>query len=141
MFEANAGVSGISTSMRACNTAGGGKQQVDATIVSAMPDVPLLPKDSALALVYKTTIDNIHQALQGQHGSNALASESTVARNHPPETRAGLIVSTVMDLFDQYRCEHPEMDDITALANFLSVAQEGVVQGFSEARDALSAPQ
>lgn len=113
--------------------------QLNTAIVQASLTVALNSSNEPLALVLKTALTGINEALAPQLGSNAI--EQAQSQDNTPEGTASRIVALSTAFYDAYRQQHPGGDEETTLQNFVSTLQRGVDQGFKEARDILGGLQ
>ncbi len=93
---------------------------------------------SPQALVLKTALDGINDALQASLGENAIQNAYDAGLDVSPEATATRIVSLSTSFFSQYQEQHPELGQEEAVAAFVDIIRGGVETGFSEARDILS---
>jgi len=113
--------------------------QLNTAIVQASLTVALNSSNEPLALVLKTALTGINEALAPQQGANAI--EQAQSQDNTPEGTASRIVALSTAFYDAYRQQHPGGDEDTTLQNFVSTLQRGVDQGFKEARDILGGLQ
>lgn len=113
--------------------------QLNTAIVQASLTVALNSSNEPLALVLKTALTGINEALAPQLGPNAI--EQAQSQDNTPEGTASRIVALSTAFYDAYRQQHPGGDEDTTLQNFVSTLQRGVDQGFKEARDILGGLQ
>ncbi len=113
--------------------------QLNTAIVQASLTVALNSSNEPLALVLKTALTGINEALAPQLGPNAI--EQAQSQDNTPEGTASRIVALSTAFYDAYRQQHPGGDEETTLQNFVSTLQRGVDQGFKEARDILGGLQ
>src|SRR5450830_1242827 len=65
--------------------------QLNASIVQASLNVSIASQNDPLALVYKSAITSINEALQGQYGDDAV--QNAASQDNSPEATASRIVS------------------------------------------------
>jgi hypothetical protein len=111
------------------------KKQFNAAIMQSA--VNLSASDSPQALVLKTALEGINEALKETLGDNAIQNAYDSGLDVSPEATAERIVSLSTGFFSAYQQQHPELDADTALNSFIDVISGGIDQGFSEARDIL----
>ncbi|PCJ30617.1 MAG: hypothetical protein COA90_08770 [Gammaproteobacteria bacterium] len=90
------------------------------------------------ALVLKTALEGINDALQGTLGDNAIQASYDAGIDVSPEATADRIVSMSTAFFSAYQNNHPELSQEEAVTNFTAIISGGIDQGFSEAREILS---
>ncbi len=111
------------------------KLQLNASIMQASLNVSIGSENEPLALLYKTAITNINEALRGQYGDDAI--QNAASQDNSAEATASRIVSLSTGFFDAYKKQNPGMDDDTALTKFMDTISGGMEKGFKEARDIL----
>jgi len=111
------------------------KSQYNAAIVQASLTVSLNTSNEPLALVLKTALTGINEALKDQFGENAI--QNAVSQDNTPEGTASRIVSLSTAFYDAYKQQHPGGDEDATLQQFMETLQKGVDQGFKEARGVL----
>ncbi|MBG6220358.1 MULTISPECIES: DUF5610 domain-containing protein [unclassified Janthinobacterium] len=112
------------------------KLQLNASIMQASMNVSIASENAPLALLYKTAITNINEALKGQYGEDAIGNAAS--QDNSAEATASRIVSLSTGFFDAYKKQNPGLDDATALSKFMDTISGGMEKGFKEARDILS---
>ena len=111
------------------------KLQLNASIMQASLNVSIGSENEPLALLYKTAITNINEALKGQYGEDAI--QNAASQDNSAEATANRIVSLSTGFFDAYKKHNPGLDDDTALSKFMDTISGGMEKGFKEARDIL----
>jgi hypothetical protein len=111
------------------------KSQLNASIVQASLEVSINTKNDPLALLYKTAITNLNEALKPQYGENAIQNASS--QDNTPAGTAGRIVGLSTAFFEAYKRRNPGEDPDTALKNFMDTIRGGMEKGFREAREIL----
>lgn len=109
--------------------------QLNASIMQASLTVSISAQDAPLALVYKSALTGINEALKSDFGDDAV--QNAASQDNTPEGTAGRIVSMSTGFYEAYKAQHPGQDDATSLQNFMSSIQSGVEKGFKEARQIL----
>lgn len=112
------------------------KNLLNISIVQASLDVSINTQNEPLALLYKTAITNLNEALQPQFGENAIQNAS--GQDNTPEGTAGRIVTLSTAFFEAYKRQNPDQDPDTALKNFMDTIRSGMEKGFQEARAILN---
>ena len=111
------------------------KLQLNASIMQASLNVSIGSENEPLALLYKTAITNINEALKGQYGDDAI--ENAASQDNSAEATANRIVSLSTGFFDAFKKQNPDLDDDAALSKFMDTISGGMEKGFKEARDIL----
>ncbi|HEU4843805.1 MAG TPA: DUF5610 domain-containing protein [Burkholderiaceae bacterium] len=110
--------------------------QLNASIVQASLTVAIGAQDDPLALLLKSALTGINEALKGQLGDNAI--QNAMGQDNTPAGTAGRIVSLSTAFFGAYQKQHAGEDPDQMLGNFMSTIKGGMEQGFKEARDILT---
>lgn len=111
------------------------KLQLNASIMQASLNVSIGSENEPLALLYKTAITNINEALKAQYGDDAI--QNAASQDNSAEATASRIVSLSTGFFDAFKKQNPGMDDDAALTKFMDTISGGMEKGFKEARDIL----
>ena len=109
--------------------------QLNASIMQASLNVSIGSENEPLALLYKTAITNINEALKGQYGDDAI--QNAASQDNSAEATAQRIVSLSTGFFDAFKKQNPDLDDDAALSKFMDTISGGMEKGFKEARDIL----
>ncbi|MGK5077819.1 DUF5610 domain-containing protein [Janthinobacterium sp. HLX7-2] len=109
--------------------------QLNASIMQASLNVSIGAQNDPLALVYKSAITSINEALQGQYGDDAI--ENAASQDNSAEATASRIVALSTGFFEAYKKQNPGQDEDAALAKFMDTISGGMEKGFKEARDIL----
>ena len=96
-------------------------------------------KDQPLALVLKTALQGINDALKEIEPTQSLQQSYESEIDFSPEATAERIVTFSTNFFSAYQDQHPELDPQQARDTFADLMLEGVKQGVSEAKDILKA--
>lgn len=115
------------------------KAQLNASIVQASLTVSIGAQDEPLALLLKSALTGINEALRGQFGDNAI--QNAMSQDNSPEGTAGRIVSLSTAFYGAYQQQHAGEDPDQMLSNFMDTIKGGMEQGFKEARDILTGLQ
>ncbi len=118
---------------------GARKGQPDTSIVSASSDVFIKSGNEPLALMLKSAINGINEALAPEFGQNAL--KNAVSQDGTPEATAGRIVAMSTGFFDAYKLQHPGVDEEQQLKNFMEKIRGGFEQGFADTNEILRGMQ
>lgn len=111
------------------------KLQLNASIMQASLNMSIGSENEPLALLYKTAITNINEALKGQYGDDAI--QNAASQDNSAEATANRIVSLSTGFFDAFKKQNPDLDDDAALSKFMDTISGGMEKGFKEARDIL----
>lgn len=111
------------------------RAQLNVSIVQASINVSISSNNQPLALLLKSAITGINEALKPQLGDNAI--QNAASEDNTPEGTAGRIVSLSTGFFQAYKDQHPGGDDAETLKSFMSTIGSGFEQGVKEARDIL----
>nr|WP_173346327.1 DUF5610 domain-containing protein [Pseudoduganella dura] len=87
------------------------------------------------ALLYKSAITSINEALRAELGENAV--QNAARQDNSPQATADRIVSLASGFYEVFKRQNPQMEDDAALQKFMDAVKGGVEQGFKEARDIL----
>jgi len=109
--------------------------QLNAAILQSSLNVSLSSQNDPLALVYKSAITSINEALQADFGDNAV--QNAASQDNSAEATAQRIVSLSTGFFDAFKKQNPGMDNDAALEKFMGTITGGMEKGFGEARDIL----
>ena len=105
-------------------------------ILQASMAVSIRAGDESQALLFRTAIEGINEALAPTLGADAI--QNAMGQDNSAEATAGRIVSMSTAFFDAYAARRPEDDPETVLRDFMDVIRGGFEKGFGEARDILS---
>ncbi|MBC7859333.1 MAG: DUF5610 domain-containing protein, partial [Burkholderiaceae bacterium] len=111
------------------------KAQLNSSILQASLTVSIGAQNEPLALLLKSAITGINEALKGQYGEDAI--QNAVAQDNTPQGTADRIVSLSTGFFEAYKQQHPDEDEAVAMDKFMSTIRGGMEKGFQEARDIL----
>lgn len=111
------------------------KAQLNSSILQASLTVSIGAQNEPLALLLKSAITGINEALKGQYGDDAI--QNAVAQDNTAQGTADRIVSLSTGFFEAYKQQHPDEDEAVALDKFMSTIRGGMEKGFQEARDIL----
>jgi len=117
------------------------QDQLNISIVQATINVSVSSGNEPLALLLKSAIEGINDALQATHGDNAIQAAYDSGLDVSPEATAERIVSLSTAFFSSYQQQHPELSQEEAVSAFVDVISGGIDQGFAEAREILDGLQ
>jgi hypothetical protein len=113
------------------------KAELNAKLLASALDVTVSVGNDQQALVLKTAIEGINEALQETLGDNAIQNAYDSGLDVSPEATAERIVSLSTAFFAAYQNANPDLSQEEALTAFVDVIGGGIEQGFTEARDIL----
>lgn len=111
------------------------KLQLNVSIMEASASISIGVQGNPQALLYKSAITSINEALRAELGENAV--QTAARRDNSPEATAERIVSLATGFYDAFRRQNPQLEDDAAMQKFLDTVKGGVEQGFQEARGIL----
>jgi hypothetical protein len=113
------------------------KQRADlnVAIVKSSLDVAISAGNEPLALLYKSALTGINEALANDFGPDAI--QNAVGQDNTPEGTAGRIVSLSTAFYGAYVEQHGGVDDEATRSKFVETIRGGVERGFQEAREIL----
>ena len=112
------------------------RKDLNVGILQASMAVSIRAGDESQALLFRTAIEGINEALAPTLGADAI--QNAMGEDNSAEATAGRIVSMSTAFFDAYAARRPEDDPETVLRDFMDVIRGGFEKGFGEARDILS---
>ena len=112
------------------------RKDLNVGILQASMAVSIRAGDESQALLFRTAIEGINEALAPTLGPDAI--QNAMGQDNSAEATAGRIVSMSTAFFDAYAARRPEDDPETVLRDFMDVIRGGFEKGFGEARDILS---
>ncbi len=113
------------------------KTEFNRSILQASMDVSLHAGNEPMALLFKTALEGINDALKPEFGDNAIQKAYEEGLDVSPEATAGRIVQMSTAFFDRYHANHSELSVDEALNSFVELIGKGIDKGFEEARDIL----
>ena len=112
------------------------RKDLNVGILQASMAVSIRAGDESQALLFRSAIEGINEALAPTLGPDAI--QNAMGQDNSAEATAGRIVSMSTAFFDAYAARRPEDDPETVLRDFMDVIRGGFEKGFGEARDILS---
>jgi len=112
------------------------RKDLNVGILQASMAVSIRAGDESQALLFRTAIEGINEALAPTLGADAI--QNAMGQDNSAEATAGRIVSMSTAFFDAYAARRPDDDPETVLRDFMDVIRGGFEKGFGEARDILS---
>lgn len=114
------------------------KKALDASIVESTINIGVSSEDGSIALVLKTALEGINEALEPTLGANAIQAAVDSGLDVSPEATAERIVSLSTNFFQAFQDQHTGRSFDENLSSFIDVISGGIDQGFAEAREILS---
>jgi Domain of unknown function (DUF5610) len=111
------------------------KLELNASIMHASASISIGAQDDPQALLYKSAITSINEALQAELGENAI--QNAASQDNSPEGTAGRILAFSTAFLGAYKNQNPGMEDSAAMEKFMDTIKGGIEKGFKEARDIL----
>ncbi|MFV8823741.1 DUF5610 domain-containing protein [Thauera sp. WH-2] len=111
------------------------KKDLNVQILQSSMEVSIRSGDESLALLLRSAIEGINEALTPTLGPDAI--QNAMGQDNSPEATADRIVSMSTAFFEAYAGQRPNDDPETVLRDFIDVIRGGFEQGFGEARDIL----
>jgi hypothetical protein len=113
------------------------KLQLNVSIMEASATISIGAQGNPQALLYRSAITNINEALKAELGENAV--QNAARQDSSPQATADRIVALSTAFLTAFKRQNPELEDDTALHTFMHAVKGGVEEGFREARDILKA--
>lgn len=111
------------------------KANYNSSVVQSSLSVAISSGNAPLALVLKTAITGINDALQADFGKDAI--QNAASQDNSPEATAERIVSLSTAFYEAYRQQNGLEDTAAAREQFIGVIRGGFEKGFKEAQDIL----
>ncbi len=113
------------------------RSERNASILQAHLDLSLSSKNEPQALLFKTALEALREALESTLGPKAIDNAYESGLDVSPDATANRIVSLSTGFFSLYQEQHPELSENEQLDNFLEIIGGGIEKGFTEAREIL----
>lgn len=113
------------------------KIELNHRIIQSSLEVSLNAGNEPMALLFKTALEGVNEALKGQLGDNAIQKAYDSGLDVSPQATADRIVKMSTGFFEQYKANHSELSTEDALNSFVDLIGGGIDKGFKEARDIL----
>ena len=113
------------------------KQEQNTAIVRAQMEVSLTMGNEPMALLYKTALDAINEALDPTQETKPIQTAYDNQVDVSPEATASRIVSLATGFFHAYQQQNPDIAPEESLDKFMSIISAGIETGFKDARDIL----
>ena len=111
------------------------RSQLNVSIVQASLSVSISSQNEPLALLFRSAIDSLNEALKPTLGENAI--QNAVNQDNTPEGTAGRIVSLSTGFFDAFKKQHSDLSDTDVMKQFMTTIRSGFEKGFKEASNIL----
>lgn len=111
------------------------KASYNSSVVQSSLSVAISSGNEPLALVLKTAITGINDALEADFGKDAI--QNAAGQDNSPEATAERIVSLSTAFYEAYRQQNGLEDTAEAREQFIGVIRGGFEKGFKEAQDIL----
>lgn len=112
------------------------RKELNVGILQASMEVSIRAGDESQALLFRSAIEGINEALAPMLGPDAI--QNAMGQDNSAEATAERIVSMSTAFFEAYAAQRPGDDPETVLRDFVDVIRGGFEKGFGEARDILS---
>ncbi len=110
---------------------------LNSAIVQASLTVSISSGNDPLALLLKTGIEGINEALEPSLGKDAIQNAAT-SQDNSAEATADRIVKQSTAFYDQYRQQNKLEDSPETRGKFIDLISGGFEKGFKEAQDVLT---
>ncbi|WP_371325228.1 DUF5610 domain-containing protein [Dechloromonas sp. ZY10] len=111
------------------------KAQQNVQIVQSSVSVSLSSGNEPLALMLKSAIQGINEALAPTLGPDAI--QNAMSQDNSPQATADRILSLSTGFFEAYAKQNPDKDPETLVKDFVATIRSGFERGFNEASDIL----
>jgi len=111
------------------------KAQQNVEIVQSSVSVSLSSGNEPLALMLKSAIQGINEALAPTLGPGAI--QNAMSQDNSPQGTADRILSLSTGFFAAYAKQNPDKDPETLVKDFVATIRSGFERGFNEASDIL----
>lgn len=111
------------------------KAQQNVEIVQSSVSVSLSSGNEPLALMLKSAIQGINEALAPTLGPDAI--QNAMSQDNSPQGTADRILSLSTGFFEAYAKQNPDKDPETLVKDFVATIRGGFERGFNEASDIL----
>ena len=112
------------------------RNDLNVGILQASMEVSIRAGDQSQALLFRSAIEGINEALAPSLGPDAI--QNAMGQDNSAEATAERIVSMSTAFFEAYAARRPDDDPEAVLRDFMGVIRGGFEKGFGEARDILS---
>jgi hypothetical protein len=109
---------------------------LNSAIIQTSLNVAIQSGNDPLALLYKTAIEGINEALAPQFGKDAVQN-AAANQDNSAEATAERIIKMSTAFYDAYRQQNKLEDNAATREQFIGVVSGGFEKGFKEAQDIL----
>jgi len=113
------------------------KKEQNSAIVRSQMEVSLKMGNEPMALLYKTALSAINEALDPTQETKPIQTAYKNKVDVSPEATAKRIVSLATGFFHAFQQQNDDMTTDESLSKFMSVISSGIDKGFTDARDIL----
>ncbi|MFL6660124.1 MAG: DUF5610 domain-containing protein [Massilia sp.] len=113
------------------------KSSLNSAIVQSSLSVAISSGNEPLALLYKTAIQGINEALEPELGKDAIQN-AAANQDNSAEATSDRIVKQSTAFYGQYLQQNKLEDNAESRGKFIDLIKGGFEQGFKEAQDVLS---
>jgi len=113
------------------------KKELNSAIVRSQMEVSLKMGNEPMALLYKTALSAINEALDPTKETKPIQTAYDNQIDVSPEATATRIVSLATGFFNAFQQQNPDMVPEDSLDKFMSVIRGGIDKGFQDAREIL----
>jgi hypothetical protein len=132
--QAEAGKLGSSAS--AASAMAKERANFNSAVVQSALKTSISAKNEPLALLYRSVVENLNNALEADFGPNAIPN--AMDQDNSPEATAQRIVSMSTGFFEAFKQQHSGEDEDVLLGQFMDTISGGFERGFTEAADILN---
>jgi len=113
------------------------KKEQNSAIIRSQMEVSLKMGNEPMALLYKTALNAINEALDPTLATKPLQTAYDNKIDVSPEATATRIISLATGFFHSFQQQNPDIAPEESLNKFMSIISGGIEQGFTDARDIL----
>jgi hypothetical protein len=113
------------------------KKDQNNAIVRSQMEVSLKVGDEPMALLYKTALDSINEALDPTQETKPIQTAYENKVDVSPEATATRIVSLATGFFQSFQGQNTDLTPEESLDKFMSIIGTGIEASFKDARDIL----
>ncbi|MCL2830602.1 MAG: DUF5610 domain-containing protein [Betaproteobacteria bacterium] len=113
------------------------RRTVGVQILQASAFISIKSGDESQALLYRSAIDRINEALSPDLGPEAIQTAAASGVDASPEATAGRILSISTGFFDAYAAQNPGKDRDQLATDFVALIRGGFEKGFNDAKNIL----
>ncbi|MEQ1438224.1 DUF5610 domain-containing protein [Fontimonas sp. SYSU GA230001] len=108
---------------------------MNAAIVASSEQAAISAGNEPLALLFRSAIEQINEALKPTLGENAI--QNAMNQDNSPEGTAGRIVALSTGFFEAFKQQHGNEPEDEVLKKFMETIRSGFEKGFNEAKTIL----